>query len=89
MKLAQRWSPDKGKVLEAQSTTNAQEIAGAPKSVLRLWRSFLGWCMSLAVVWVIIVRPAILFYFPEAPLFRVEEFDQVIYILIGMLGLGI
>jgi len=80
---------DKGPILEAQSRINEKEVEGAPVSRLRLWRSFLGWCLALAVVWVIILRPAILFYFPDAPLFHIEEFDRAVYILIGMLGLSV
>jgi len=36
---------------EAQSRINESEVSGAPQSRLRLWRSFLGWALSLLFVW--------------------------------------
>lgn len=51
--------PDRGKVADNQAWINEQEVEGAPASRLRLWRSFLGWCLSLCFVWEVMVRPII------------------------------
>lgn len=75
---------------EAQGRINESEIAGAPQSRLRLWRSFLGWTLSLLFAWEVagrlIVIPLLLpeleRYLPPSAL------DQILAVLLGMLGLG-
>ena len=90
--IADRISPDKSKVLEAQSRINEAEVEGAPPSKLRLWRSFLGWVLALTLavtlVFEIIIRPIILTYWPDAKLPPLE-LDEIQHLLRAMLGLGI
>lgn len=74
---------------EAQSSINQQEISGAPASRLRLWRSFLGWVLSLLFVWEVAGRLILL------PLLAPEwnaslpppALEQIMALLLGMLGL--
>ena len=40
--------PDRNQQNEAQSRINEAEVNGAPASPLRLWRSFLGWMLTLS-----------------------------------------
>lgn len=79
--------PDRGKVADNQAWINEQEVDGAPASRLRLWRSFLGWCLSLCFVWEVMVRPVIVTYWPEATL-PPSVLGEVSRLLLGMLGLG-
>lgn len=79
--------PDRGKAAENQSRINEQEVGGAPASRLRLWRSFLGWCLSLCFAWEVMVRPAIVTYWPDATL-PPSVLGEVSRLLLGMLGLG-
>lgn len=75
---------------EAQGRINASEIEGAPPSNLRLWRSFLGWTLSLLFAWEVAGRLVFI------PLFLPElekdlppsALDQILALLMGMLGLG-
>lgn len=75
---------------EAQGRINGIEIEGAPQSRLRLWRSFLGWVLALLFAWEVVGRLILI------PLLLpgVEErlppsaLDQVLAVLLGMLGLG-
>ena len=61
----------------------------APSSVLRLWRSFLGWVLALLFCWEVPVRllllpllaPDLLDDLPPPAL------DQILSLLAGMLGL--
>ena len=46
--------PDRSKTNEAQSRINEAEVAGGPASRLRLWRSFLGWVLSLLFAWEVV-----------------------------------
>ena len=43
--------PDRSGVNQAQARVNEAEVAGAPPSILRLWRCFLGWTCSLLFAW--------------------------------------
>ena len=43
--------PDRDRQNEAQSRINEAEVSGAPSSRLRLWRSFLGWILTLLFAW--------------------------------------
>ena len=75
---------------EAQGRINGIEIEGAPQSRLRLWRSFLGWVLALLFAWEVVGRliliplllPAVETRLPPSAL------DQVLTVLLGMLGLG-
>lgn len=79
-----------GKDLERekeQCRLNEAEINGAPKSVLRLWRSALGWALALSFVWEVMARPVIVTYWPEATL-PPSFIKETTSLLLGMLGLG-
>lgn len=86
--IADRFAPEKGKVLEAQSRTNEAEIASAPASRLRLWRSFLGWVLALVFAWEVVGRPIIMTYWPDTVL-PPSMIGEISHLLLGMLGLGI
>lgn len=86
--VADRISPDRSKVLEAQSRINEAEVAGAPVSRLRLWRSFLGWVLALVLAWEVAGRPVVLTYWPEA-LLPPSMIGEVRHLILAMLGLGI
>lgn len=87
-KITDKIAPDKGKVLEGQNRINEAEVTGGPASILRLWRSFLGWVLSLTFAWEVIVRPIIVTYRPET-LLPPSVLSEISRLLIGMLGLGI
>lgn len=86
-KAMEKIFPDRAASREAQSRINEAEVAGAPASRLRLWRSFLGWALSVAFIWEVIARPVIATYWPEV---RLPEsvLKEVSSLLLGMLGLG-
>ena len=86
-KIVEKISPDKAASREAQSVLNRAELEGAPSSRLRLWRSFLGWALSLCFVWEVAARPVIVTYWPEATL-PPSMIEAVQALLLGMLGLG-
>lgn len=86
-KAMEKIFPDRAASREAQSRINEAEVAGAPASRLRLWRSFLGWALSVAFIWEVIARPVIATYWPEAPL-PDSVLKEVSSLLLGMLGLG-
>lgn len=79
--------PDRAESRKAQSQINEAEIAGAPASTLRLWRSFLGWALALAFLWEVALRPIILTYWPDTPL-PPSALEEISTLLLGMLGLG-
>lgn len=79
--------PDRSKVAENQARINEQEVGGAPASRLRLWRSFLGWCLSLLFVWEVMMRPIIVTYWPDVTL-PPSMLTEISRLLFGMLGLG-
>lgn len=85
---ADKLAPDKGRVLEAQSRINEQEISGAPASRLRLWRSFLGWTLALVFAWEVVGRPVITTYWPGVTL-PPPALNEVMRLLLGLLGLGV
>ena len=80
-------SPDKSATREAQARLNEAEIQGAPPSRLRLWRSFLGWTLAVLFVWEVVVRTAILTYWPDT-LLPPSVLREITTLLVGMLGLG-
>lgn len=82
--------PDRDRQNDAQSRINETEISGAPRSFLRLWRSFLGWMLSLLFGWEVVGRLIVIpLLFPnwgkELP---PSALDQIMALLLGMLGLG-
>ena len=79
--------PDRSKAAENQARINEQELSNAPASRLRLWRSFLGWCLTLCFVWEVMIRPALLTYFPDWTL-PPSMLAEISRLLLGMLGLG-
>lgn len=78
--------PDRAASREAQARINEAEVSGAPASRLRLWRSFLGWVLSIAFLWEL-VRPIVLHYWPGADL-PPSMIKEIMSLLLGMLGLG-
>lgn len=82
--------PDRSKTNEAQSRINEAEVAGGPASILRLWRSFLGWLLSLLFAWEVAGRLIIIpIFFPEAVKnLPPSALNQIMTLLLGMLGLG-
>lgn len=79
--------PDKSGAREAQSRINEQEVGGAPASLLRLWRGFLGWVLAMVFAWEVVGRPTILTYWPETVL-PPSVLGEISSLLLGMLGLG-
>ena len=59
-KIMEKISPDRSASREAQAGLNRAELEGAPASRLRLWRSFLGWALSLCFVWEVAVQALLL-----------------------------
>ena len=82
--------PNRSKTNEAQAKINEAELAGAPSSPLRLWRSFLGWVLSLLLLWEIVGRLIIIpLICPELTKELPPScLDQILTLLMGMLGLG-
>lgn len=78
--------PDRAASREQQARINEAEISGAPQSRLRLWRSFLGWVLSIGMLWEF-VRPIILHYWPQTDL-PPSMAKEISTLLLGMLGLG-
>lgn len=88
--LADRIVPDRNRQNEAQSRINKAEVSGAPASRMRLWRSFLGWVLALLFCWEVVGRLVIvpLFFAGWADKLPPSALDQVMALLLGMLGLG-
>ncbi len=84
-KALEKVFPDRARAREAQAKINEAEICGAPPSRLRLWRSFLGWALSLAFVWEAIARPIIVTYWPQVVL-PPSAIREISSLLLGMLG---
>ena len=72
---------------EQQAKVNEAEVSGAPQSRLRLWRSFLGWMLSLLFCWEVVGRAVITTYWPGAKL-PPSVLKEISTLLLGMLGLG-
>ncbi len=79
--------PDKSASREQQAQINQAEVAGGPASILRLWRSFLGWVLALLFCWEVVGRTVILTYWPDTKL-PPSMLKEVFQLLLGMLGLG-
>ena len=75
---------------QAQSRINEAEVAGAPPSRLRLWRSFLGWVLALLFTWEVLGRLIIVpVFFPQwGKSLPPSSLDQVMSLLMYMLGVG-
>ena len=86
-KVTDKIAPNKDNVIEGQNRINEAEVAGAPASRLRLWRSFLGWILALVFAWEVIGRTIVLTYWPDVKL-PPSMLAEIKYILLGMLGLG-
>ena len=86
-KIFDRVLPDRSKVNEAQSRINEAEVAAGGSSMLRHWRGFLGWVLSIVFVWEAVVRTIIVTYWPETEL-PPSILKEVTTLLIGMLGLA-
>ena len=82
--------PDRSAVNQAQSRINEAEVAGAPPSRLRLWRSFLGWVLALLFTWEVLGRLIIVpVFFPQwGQSLPPSSLDQVMSLLMYMLGVG-
>jgi len=79
--------PDRAASREQQAKVNEAEVSGAPQSRLRLWRSFLGWMLSLLFCWEVVGRAVITTYWPGAKL-PPSVLKEISTLLLGMLGLG-
>ena len=88
--LADRIVPDRNRQNEAQSRINEAEVSGAPASRMRLWRSFLGWILALLFCWEVVGRLVIvpLFFAQWGNNLPPSALDQVMALLLGMLGMG-
>lgn len=86
-KLLDRVMPDRAKQAEAQSRVNEAEVAGAPASKLRLWRSFLGWVLALVFAWEVAGRTIVLTYWPGAsvPPSMLREVSALLLAMLGVL----
>ena len=75
---------------EAQGRINSAEIGGAPSSRLRLWRSVLGWVLTLLFAWEVAGRLIVIpLLFPELErTLPPSALDQILAVLLGMLGRG-
>ncbi|WP_297669975.1 3TM-type holin [uncultured Desulfovibrio sp.] len=82
--------PDRNKQIEAQGRINEAEVSGAPQSRLRLWRSFLGWVLALLFCWEVVGRLIVipLFFADWGEQLPPSALDQIMTLLVGMLGLG-
>lgn len=86
-KVLDRLCPDRAESRRQQAELSREELAGAPSSRLRLWRPFLGWALSLCLIWEVVLRPLVLTYWPGAVL-PPSMLEEVEGLLLGMLGLG-
>ena len=75
---------------EAQTRLNEREVDGAPASRLRLWRSFLVWIVTLLFAWEVVGRLIVipLFFANWGHGLPPSALDQIMALLLGMLGLG-
>ncbi|WP_165071133.1 hypothetical protein [Desulfovibrio sp. ZJ200] len=82
--------PDRNRQNDAQSRINEAEVSGAPRSFLRLWRAFLGWMLSLLFGWEVVGRLIVIpVFFPDwGKELPPSALDQIMALLLGMLGLG-
>lgn len=82
--------PDRSRQNETQGRINEVEAGGAPASRLRLWRSFLGWMLSLLFAWEVVGRMIVipLFFADWEGALPPSALDQIMGLLLGMLGLG-
>ena len=87
-RLFGKMTVDKDKVLESQAELRRMELQDSPVSYLKLWMGFLGWVLSLYLAFALIVRPVIIFYFPDIPIPEMP-LDDVFTLLMGMLGLAL
>lgn len=88
-KALDRLLPDKKRISEGQIELNKLELQDAPRSYLRLWRSFLFWALTLCAVYLIIVQPVLHFYFPDVPLPELPvDFSELLRLLLVGLGAG-
>lgn len=79
--------PDRAKANEAQSRINEAEVSGAPASILRLWRGFLGWVLALVFAWEVVGRGIVATYWADITL-PPSVLKEITTVLMGMLGLG-
>lgn len=77
--------PDKEKSREQQTSINQMELQGAPSSNLRLWRSFLGWVLTVLFVWETIGRAIVVTYWPDVllPPSTLEVVSQMLLLMLG------
>lgn len=89
-KLFDKAFPDRSKNIEAQTRINEAELSGAPTSILRLWRSFLGWVLAITFTWEVVGRLMVIpVFFPDVVnKLPKSQLEQIITLLLGMLGLG-
>ena len=83
-----KMTTDKDKVLESQAELRKLELQDSPVSYLKLWMGFLGWILALYLAFALIVRPIIVFYFPNVPVPEMP-LDDVLTLLMGMMGIAL
>lgn len=80
--------PDKQRMAEHQAEITKAEVAGGPPSILRLWRSFVGWMLALCFGWEFMIRPILVWYKPDINL-PPSMLEEVTKLLIIMMGAGV
>ena len=75
------------KAAETQGKVNAIE-ANHRNVFIAGWRPFIGWVCGIALAYHFIIRDFILFIWPHLADLPSLEMDQLMTVLLGMLGLG-
>lgn len=68
-----------------QAGSGIREDPAAGSAFARQWRSFLGWILSVAAMWEIMLRPLLLAIWPCLPL-PASMLKEVLSLLGGLLG---
>lgn len=89
IKLLSKRSADKDRVLEAQAELRKAELQDSPKSYLKLWTCFVGWVLGFYLAFALIIRPFLVFYFPNLPVPETPLDEGIMSLLMGMMGLTI
>ena len=86
-KAFDRIFPDRAKINEAQSRINEAEVSGSGPSILKNWRGFLGWTLSIVFAFEVVGRTVIVTYWPGVKL-PPSMLKEILTLLLGMLGLS-
>lgn len=89
--LALQQDKDFAQLMTAQVNANAAEAAN-PNMFVSGWRPFIGWVCGLAMAWVYMVEPIIVFIGSASghPITNLPTFNSsdMMNVLFGMLGMG-